>query len=60
MSHSPPTTAHAHDHARHRPAAIPGRAEPRISALGRSGLERLFHAAIVVALLWAAVFWAMS
>jgi hypothetical protein len=60
MSHSTHSAAHAHDHVRHRPAAIPGGGGPRMSALGLSGFERLFHAAIVVALLWGAVFWAMS
>lgn len=49
--------AAAHDHAHHRRAAG---AEPRLSALGLSGFERLAHAAIVVAILWIGVYWALS
>jgi len=60
MSHSTRIVAHAHDHADHHPVATAPRAELRLSALGLSGLERLAHAALVVALLWAGVFWAMS
>lgn len=57
MNHSMRADA-AHDHRRSHAVAAPS-GRRRMSPLGRSGLDRLLGAALVVALLWAGVYWAM-
>lgn len=52
---------HAHDHAHpHEHGHGPRRAEPGLSLLRMSAAQRLGGAAVVLALLWGGVFWALT
>jgi hypothetical protein len=57
-----PTDLHAHPHPHHH--HHPGRAHPAAtiapSILRMAAVERLAAAAVLIAVIWAAVFWAMS
>jgi hypothetical protein len=51
---------HTHPHHHHRPGQAHPSAPVGASILRMSALERLAAAAALIALLWAAVVWAMS
>jgi hypothetical protein len=60
MTHTHHHHPHGEPHHHHRPGEAHPAAEIAPSLLRLSAAERLAAAAVVIALMWAAVFWAVS